>query len=254
MPTKLVNLKIKHVAGVDRPANKRRFLIVKQEKEEPTEPKGPIMLTKEQIAKIKDKDAQEAVVAQQEEMLALEKKVKSLEDQIATGGVAKDDEAEIWKGVPPVIRNRFEAMKQEREQMEAKTKREKDEWETSAWVQKSAKFKYLQITPEHFGKVMKRVAESATAEADEIMRILSAADGLIEKGTVFMEYGRTRSDANGTGADATNIVARVQSLAQDYRHLDKNLTDPAAIEKVFKDHPEWYPVYKKHSQIVTSGD
>jgi hypothetical protein len=252
MPTKLVNLKIKHVAGVDRPANKRRFLIVKQEKE--IEPKGATMLTSEQIAKMKDKDLQEAVVAQQEEMLGLEKKIKSLEDQIATGTVTKDDEAEIWKGVPPVIRNRFEAMKNEREQMEAKTKREKDEWETSAWVQKSAKFKYLQITPEHFGKVMKRIADHATAEADEIMRILSAADGLIEKGTVFMEYGRTRNDAGTGGADATNIVARVQSLAQDYRHLDNKLTDSAAIEKVFKDHPEWYPVYKKHSQIVTSGE
>jgi hypothetical protein len=212
------------------------------------------MLTSEQIAKMKDKDLQEAVVAQQEEMLGLEKKIKSLEDQIATGTVTKDDEAEIWKGVPPVIRNRFEAMKNEREQMEAKTKREKDEWETSAWVQKSAKFKYLQITPEHFGKVMKRIADHATAEADEIMRILSAADGLIEKGTVFMEYGRTRNDAGTGGADATNIVARVQSLAQDYRHLDNKLTDSAAIEKVFKDHPEWYPVYKKHSQIVTSGE
>jgi cell division septum initiation protein DivIVA len=253
MPTKLVNLKIKHVAGVDRPANKRRFLIVKQEKEEPpTEPKGPTMLTKEQIAKIKDKDALEAVMAQQEEMLELEKKVKGLEEQAS--GEKKEDDS-IWKGIPPAVRNRFDAMQKERDEMQAAAKREKDEREVGNWVQKVSKFKYLQITPEHFGKVMKKAAESAGTEADEIMRILAAADSLIEKGAVFMEYGRTRNDANGTNlGDATNIVARVQSLAQDYRHLDKNLTEPQAIEKVFKDHPEWYPVYKKHSQIVTSGD
>src|SRR4030095_3464476 len=253
MPTKLVNLKIKHVAGVDRPANKRRFLIVKQEKEEPTEPKGPTMLTKEQIAKIKDKDALEAVMAQQEEMLELEKKVKALEER-TTGDDKKEDDA-IWKGIPPAVRNRFDAMQKERDEMQATAKREEDEREIGGGGQKGAKFKSLQIPPEHFGKVMKKAAESAGTEADEIMRILSAADGLIEKGSVFMEYGRTRSDSNGTSpGDATNIVARVQSLAQDYRHLDKNLSESSAVEKVFKDHPEWYPVYKKHSQIVTSGE
>src|SRR4030095_4571331 len=169
MPTKLVNLKIKHVAGVDRPANKRRFLIVKQEKEEPTEPKGPTMLTKEQIAKIKDNDALEAVMAQQEEMLELEKKVKALEER-TTGDDKKEDDA-IWKGIPPAVRNRFDAMQNERDERQATAKGARDARAVGDWVQKVSKFKYLQITPEHFGKVMKKAAENGGTEADEIMRI-----------------------------------------------------------------------------------
>jgi len=283
-------LKIQHIAGVDRPANKRRFLVVKQEQIDKTvkleggkfcaydaegdkigeydtqaeaeqavkmhAKKGrSIMLEKEQLAKIKEKEIQEAIVAQQEEMVELEKKVAKLEEQLAEGGTSKsDDDEAVWKGIPPAIRNRFDAIKKERDNMEATAKREKDEREVNVWTQKCAQFKYLQITPEHFGKVMKKAAEAGTAEVDEIMRVLSAADHLIEKGTVFMEYGRTNTGVNGSAAgDATDVVARVQALAGDYVKLDKTLTPDKAIEKVFADHPDWYPMYKKQSQIQTAG-
>lgn len=248
MSTKLVNLSIKHVAAVDSPANKRKFLIIKQEK--PIEPEvktegAPLMLTKEQVAGIKDEKIQEAVIEQQEKLLALEKQVKELgEDPKPPPSLdAKGDE--IWKGVPAAIRNRFDAMQKERDEWVAKAKEEKDRHDTSEWIEKCRKFQYLQITPEHFGKIMKSVAEHDQTDADEIVRVLERADDVIGKGTVFAELGRRDKGTNGSAvSDATNMTARVQALAEDFIKLDKTLTMPDAITKVFNEHPDWHKAWR----------
>lgn len=289
MPTKLVNLSIKHIAGVDRPANKRQFLIIKKEKQEKQEPveklsvkkegdkycvydgdkklgsfdsesdarakiksmmKGATMLTPEQIAKIADKELQEAIVKQQEELLELEKSVKAKDEEIATLKSApppKDDE-EIWKGVPPAIRNRMEAMKKERDEMAETAKREKEERENEHWINKSKEFKYLQVAPEHFGKVLRAINSDHPTEAAEIVRILGVADGLIEKGSLFAEFGKNNTNGSKV-ADATNVTARVEALAKDYMTLDKDLSESAAIAKVFREHPDWHAPYRREAAI-----
>jgi hypothetical protein len=281
--TRLLDIKIEHVAGVDRPANKRSFLIIKQEKviekqmsiskegdkfclydgdtkkgeydsmeaaqaaKEKMMKGTSTMLTKEQIAAIKDVKVQEAAIAQQEEMLALEKKVETLEVSVAKGGAAPVDSKsdEIWKGVPAAIRNRFDAMEKERDEWVNKAKEEKDRHDTHAWIEKCRKFQYLQITPEHFGKVMKSVAEHDQTDAEEIERILERADDVIGKGTVFAELGRRNNGSNAHPADATNITARVENLAEDFMKLDKNLSKPDAITKVFNEHPDWHRAWRQ---------
>lgn len=285
MARRLIQLKIEHVAGVDRPANKRRFLIIKSEvskayiKEEDGKfciyddgekigtydtreaaqaamrtKKGANMLTKEQIAKITDKDIQEAVMTQLEEMTALEKKVKELEEKVTKGkdDHKKDDDEELWKGVSPAIRNRFEAMAKERDKFAELAKGEKDAREVTNWTQKVASFKYIQITPEHFGKVMKAVAENAEDEAHEIIRVLQSADDLIGKGNLFAEFGK-RGDSKNGKSDATNIVARVEAMADDFQKMDQKISRPDAIQKVFTQHPEWYALYRKQEQIAAQG-
>ncbi len=287
MPTKLISLRIDHIAGVDRPANKRKFLVIKQEKDPPIEKamsikkegedqyclydengdkvgtyktmeeaqaakekmmsKGAVtMLTKEQIAKIGDKEVQEAAVKQQEEMLAVEKKQKELEEQLAKAKESppKDDDEEIWKGVPPAIRNRMESVVKERDDFAKKAKDERDQRETDNWITKSRKFKYLQTTPEHFGKVMKAIAESCQNEAEEIYRILSNADEVIGKGAMFMEIGKVPNGTNRFN-DATNVSARVEAMAEDFIKLDPKLSQGEAIDKVFKQNPDWYPVWRR---------
>jgi hypothetical protein len=253
MPKRLISLRIEHIAGVDKPANKRKFLIVKSEKE--SEDKGAVvMLTKEQIAKIGDKDAMEAVIKQQEEMLDLEKKVKAQDEEIAKLKNApspdKDDDETIWKGIPPTVRNRFEAIKRERDDMQKAAKDEKDKSATAQWTTKCREFKYVQVTPEHFGKIMKKVAENSPDEADEIMRVVGAADELIGKGHLFSEFGKSGSRGGGP-ADATNVVARVMALADDYMEMEKGLKQDAAIQKVFREHPEWYQPYVIEARIGT---
>lgn len=251
MSTRLFSISIDHVAGVDRPANKRKFLIIKQDKQTD---KGATMLTKEQIAKIGDKEIQEAVVAQCEEVAALEKKIKDQDDDIAKLKAnppppPKDGEDEtIWKGVPPAIRNRFEAMQKERDDFAKKAKDEKDERENNVWIAKARQFKYLPVTPEFFGKIMKAVAEHAPTEADEIHRVLGVADEIIAKGAVFSELGKVNRNGN-RAADATNVTARVEALAGDYMQLDPKLTKTEAINKVFKEHRDWYEPYTKESAV-----
>jgi hypothetical protein len=287
MATKLINLKIEHVAGVDRPANKRKFLIVKSQIEKQLHivkegekycvydgekkvgsydsreaaqaamnmKKGATMLTAQQIAAIKDKDAQEAAVKQQEEYVELEKKNKALEDEVATlkgRPPAKDDDESIWKGVPPAIRHRFESMQKERDDSIKKAKEEKDERENAHWAQKCQGFKYLQITPQHFGRVMKSVAEKCDqGEADEIMRVLGLAEQAIDKGVLFAELGKNHGSSSR--GDASNIVDRVNHLAADYQKMDVKLTKDQAISKVFTDHPDWYGPYRQASTIGVSA-
>lgn len=342
MARKIIDLKIEHVAGVDRPANKKSFLVIKQEKTEPidksvwiesteryrvtdedgkfcvyggddgrkmgefdsrkeaiasvikvqvakayvekegdkyclyddsdkkvgtfdsmaeakaamkkSQAKGAVTmpLTKEQIAKVADKEIQDAILKQQEEMLELEKQAKAKDDEIAKLKAAPasdggDDEA-VWKGVPPAVRNRFEAIKRERDEMQQAAKNEKDAREIQSWVGKTQGFKYLQITPEHFGKVMKAVAEHCETEANEIMRVLQTADDLVGKGAIFSEIGKNGHTGKGV-ADATNMTARVEALAADYMVVDTKLDRTAAIAKVFKEKPDWYPIYAREQQI-----
>jgi hypothetical protein len=282
MATRLFDLKIQHVAGVDRPANKRTFLVIKSEKiekqmsikkegdkfclydgetkkgeydsmdaaqaaKDKMMSKGATMLTKEQIAAIKDEELQAAILKQQEEMLEMQKKAKESEEKPAP---TNPDDETIWKGVPPAIRNRFEAIEKERDAFAKKAKDEKDERETEFHIRKSEEFKYLNLVPKHFGKVMKAVAENAPQEAEEIYRILHVADGLIEKGGFFSEYGKGKGQ-NGIlhSGDASNITDRVNALAHDYmavaKREGKELTEPDAIVKVFNDHPDWHTQWRR---------
>mgnify|MGYP001415140772 CR=1 FL=1 len=210
------------------------------------------MLTKEQIAKVGDKEVQEAILAQMEEGVALEASVKAKDVEIATlknqPVVKNDNDEEIWKGVPPAIRNRFEAIKTERDTMAKAAKNSKDARENDVWIGKSREYKYLQITPEHFGKIMKSVAENSPTDADEIHRVLIAADTLIGKGAIFSEIGKSNGKA-GHSFDATNMEARVEALAKDYQQMDPNLTSAQAIAKVFKEHSDWYSPYSKETAV-----
>lgn len=286
MAKKLVSLKVQHIAGVDLPANKKKFLIVKSEiakqvsvKEEDgkwcvydgdekvgeyaseeearkaasemNKRKGATMLTKEQIAKVSDKSLQEAIVQQQEEMAELEKQVKAKDDEIAkikseSPHIETDDE-KLWKNVPPAIRNRYDALMKDKEEVEKRAKEEKDARETEHWTQKVKELQYIpQVIPGSFGKIMKNVAEKCPTEANEIFRVLTLAEDTIAKGDLFRELGR-----NGTGStgDATDVSARVSAMAEEFRKRDPKLGVAESIEKVFRDHPDWHTAYKKQVSV-----
>lgn len=265
MSTKLINLSIKHIAGVDKPANKRKFLIVKTEKPEPTPPpanddqknKGASMLTKEQIAKIADKEVMEAVVTQMEEMAALDKKVKEQAEEIEKikanppAPISPEDlkKEEIWKGVPPALRNRVEALQKERDDFAKAAKDERDERENMSWINKVRGFDYLQVMPENLGKVMKSIAESSPDNADLIYDTLEKANKLISKGALFSEIGKVK---NGSKVyDATNVTARIEAMADDKMAMAKANGKPIdraqAYDEIFKGNPDLHKAYRNEN-------
>lgn len=291
MASKLVNLSITEISGVTSPANKRKLLIIKSAKEDiektirkegdkyclydaegkkigtfDTEEdakaaqmkmttKGATMLTKEEIAKIGDEKIQQAVLAQIEELLEANKKVKELEEQVAKGEGPKSSEdlrkEEAWKHVPAAIRNRYEAMEKQVEETNRLAAIEKEARETDNWITKLREFPYLQITPQHFGKVMQKVAASAPLEADEVFRVLEKANSLVGKGAIFSEIGKSSNGRTAIG-DATNMTARVDALAEDLMQMDPKLTKAEAITKALEKNPGWYSAYRREQNYSSS--
>jgi hypothetical protein len=289
---KLVNLSIHEISGVTSPANKRKLLIIKSAKQENIEKsikkegdkfclydadgkkigtfdteaeakaaqmkmnKGATsMLTKEQIAKIGDAELQEAVLAQIEELLAANAKVKELETAKSEGPKSSEDlrKEEAWKHVPAAIRNKYEAMEKQVEETNRLASLEKEARETDNWITKLRDFPYLQITPIHFGKVMQKVAASAPTEADEVFRILEKANDLVAKGAIFSEIGKSTNGRTPVG-DATNVTARVEAMAEDLMQMDPKLNKGEAIVKALEKKPEWYGPYRREQIRVGARD
>jgi hypothetical protein len=286
MAKRLIQLHIEHVAGVDRPANKRKFLVIKSEQIEKlsvvkegdkycvydgdkkigsyaTEEaaraamanmkseKGATMLTQEQIVRIAEKDTQVAVLKQREELIESQNKVKSLEEEIEKlkaahpPAEANPDEEEFWKGVPAVVRNRYESEKKRGEEAQKAAKEQKDRNETAEWVGKLAKVSYVPIIAERFAPIMKAIAETHPKEAKEVEGVFVACHEIIGKGAIiFKEIGMGGSSEG----DATDIVSRVQLMAKEIEKRDK-VSNDTAIQRVFAEHPEWYSPYRKRSTV-----
>lgn len=290
MARRLIQLHIEHVAGVDRPANKRKFLVIKSEKTEPVEKlsvkpengkfcvydgdkkigsydteeaaraamtnmkseKGATMLTKEQIKKITDTEVAEAVLQQQEELVDAAAKVKELTAEVekmkANPPEKKTDdpdEEEFWKGVPAVVRNRYDTVKKKAEAAEKVAKDEKDRSDTVEWIGKLKKYSYVPILPERFAPIMKAVAQACPKEAKEIEEVFNTCHEIIGKGTIiFKEVG----EAGFRNGDASDIVARVNARASEIAKRD-SVDQATAIQRVFSEYPEWYGPYRKQSTI-----
>lgn len=280
MAKRLIQLHIEHVAGVDRPANKRKFLVIKSEVEKKISiveedgkyclydgdkkmgtyatreaamaamnksEKGALMLTKAQLAKITDEETQKAVLDQQEKIGELEKTVDDQTKEIEKLKAAapppdNPDEEAFWKGVSPIVRSRYEAQKKKAEEADSRAKEEKSARDTSAWVEKLKQHTYLPILPDRFAPVMKNVAEACPKEAAEIERVFGAAQEIIAKGAImFKEIG-----GNNHG-DATSVVARVESMAGEVMKRD-NISKADAIALVMREHPDWYQPYRRETQ------
>jgi len=288
MPKKLVQLKVNHIAGVDSPANKRKFLIVKRETSEEIEKlsvkkedgkfcvydgdkkmgefdsmqaaqaammrmgkkEGGTMLTKEQLAKIADKELQEAVMTQMEELNTATAKNKELTAELEKVKAAPPPESpdeEMWKGVSPAIRMRYEAMQKENKEMSKKVEEEKDEREAQVWIGKVKAFRYIpHIVPDTFGRMMGAMAKHCPKEVGELFKILTSADEVIHKGDLFRELGRNGDNKLG---DATDITARVQALSEDMMKRDNKLSLADAQAKIFKDNPEWYAAWRQSERV-----
>lgn len=248
MAKRLVSLKIEHIAGVDRPANKRRFVVVKNEKTLPRgkNKEGVVMLTKEQIVSLEDEELQNAVLEQQEELLDAQNKLKEQDAELnkLRTAVPESDEEKFWKNENPAVRNLYEALKRRNEEIEKQAKDEKRRRDEEIWTEKGKKHRFLQVSPQGYGRIMTKISESCPNEAAEIEKILVVADEAIEKGDLFRELGK----GGGVNGDATSITARVDALADEYMKRDSALTKDTAIQKVFSEHRDWYGPWRKESQ------
>ena len=124
------------------------------------------------------------------------------------------------------------ATKAEAQEARRIAKELKDEKILKEYVEKAEDLIHLPIEARKFAPVMKALGEEHPAEFSEVYRVLKAADALIEKSAVFSEIGK----AGQAGSAEAQIYAKATALVAK----DGDLTLEEAVDKVMDMEPELY--------------
>lgn len=156
-------------------------------------------------------------------------------DKQAAGDLSK----EALEKLDPGVRSLLEKALEERDQAAAKAdqalsmaKELKDEKVLKEYVEKAEDLPHLPIEPLKFGPVMKALGEAHPAEFAEVYRLLKAVDAIVEKSALFSEIGKA---GQGNSAEA-QIYAKARAMVAK----DGDLTFEEAVEKVMDLEPELY--------------
>jgi hypothetical protein len=124
------------------------------------------------------------------------------------------------------------ATKAEAQEARRIAKELKDEKILKEYVEKAEDLIHLPIEARKFAPVMKALGEEHPAEFAEVYRILKAADALIEKSAVFSEIGKA--------GQASSAEAQIYAKARALVAKDGDLTLEEAVEKVMDLEPDLY--------------
>ena len=156
-------------------------------------------------------------------------------DKQAAGGLSK----EALEKLDPGVRALLEKALEERDQATVKAdqalsmaKELKDEKVLKEYVEKAEDLPHLPIEPLKFGPVMKALGEAHPAEFAEVYRVLKAVDAIVEKSALFSEIGKA---GQGNSAEA-QIYAKARAMVAK----DGDLTFEEAVERVMDLEPELY--------------
>ena len=156
-------------------------------------------------------------------------------DKQAAGDLSK----EALEKLDPGVRSLLEKALEERDQAAAKAdqalslaKELKDEKVLKEYVEKAEDLPHLPIEPLKFGPVMKALGEAHPEEFAEVYRVLKAVDAIVEKSALFSEIGKA---GQGNSAEA-QIYAKARAMVAK----DGDLTFEEAVEKVMDLEPELY--------------
>jgi len=156
-------------------------------------------------------------------------------DKQAAGGLSK----EALEKLDPGVRALLEKALEERDQATVKAdqalslaKELKDEKVLKEYVEKAEDLPHLPIEPLKFGPVMKALGEAHPEEFAEVYRVLKAVDAIVEKSALFSEIGKA---GQGNSAEA-QIYAKARAMVAK----DGDLTFEEAVEKVMDLEPELY--------------
>ena len=161
----------------------------------------------------------------------------------AAGGLSK----ESLEKLDPGVRSLLEKALQERDQASAKAdqalsmaKELKDEKILKEYVEKAEDLPHLPVEPLKFGPVMKALGEAHPNEFAEVYRVLKAVDAIVEKSALFSEIGKA---GQGNSAEA-QIYAKARAMVAK----DGDLTFEEAVEKVMDLEPELYEKAEQERQ------
>ena len=179
------------------------------------------------------KDAQAEIAKRDAKIAELEKVAKADQNQT-------DQTEDVLKSAPESIRKAFEALNARVAASEAVAKRMQDERELEAFSKRAGQFERLTFDVKTFGPLLHRIAKGATtaADADEVERVLKAADAALKAGGVpLTEIGKSGGDRGGSAETA------IAAKAEEIRKRDPKLSVEQAAAKALEEDPSLYRRY-----------
>ena len=255
LPRKLVDLEVEAVAAVDRPANKRRFLVIKRAEEG-----GEMVPETVEAAKGHDRsllraawniiakhlglhetngEGEEAMSEQEKKLAELQKQVEELSKK------AQEQEAEeINKAdLPEPVRKRLEELERKAQEAEQIAKAER-EARVKAEIRKRAEGYAGVGEVDKIAKALYEAQEKVSPEfAQELEEILKAAQERIAKGDLFKEFGSNGKPLSGDPSE--QFAELVKKVAEE----EKIPYDQAA-RKVAREHPDLVEAYDRSIPVA----
>lgn len=241
---KLVRLSIKETSGVDRPAHLHDGWVVMKsanasdvtavlDELRPTETENHVEETEAATA------VPEITPTQEENMGEMSKAA----EVVVIPEVASEDE--ILKAMPSVIKKMLDDAKADAEAAlykAAASERaliaEREARADEAAVLKAAEWSHLTANPAVLGPALRRLAETDSVLADEVVKALDSANSQLETSVVFTEVG-----AETAPVSTDDAYSKMESLAKSAVSNGIAPSFEAALLSVAQTNPELYTQY-----------
>lgn len=281
LPRKLVDLEVEAVAAVDRPANKRRFLVIKRAEEggetvpetvetanghdrsllraawniiakhlglHETNGEGEETMSEQEktLDAILEGVSEEVKAAVKAAFDEQEKKLGELQKQVEElSKKAQEQEAEeINKAdLPEPVRKRLEELERKAQEAEQIAKAER-EARVKAEIRKRAEGYAGVAEVDKIAKALYEAQEKVSPEfAQELEEILKAAQERIAKGDLFKEFGSNGKPLSGDPSE--QFAELVKKVAEE-----ENIPYDQAARKVAREHPDLVEAYDRSIPVA----
>lgn len=222
---RIVRLEVNEVSAVDRPANRRKFLVIKSEE-------GGKNV--EEILKKLEENERDVVVKALEEK---DSKIEELEKAIAEAEQPVEEVAKE-EDLPEPVQKRLDEMTKRLEVAEniAKAEREaREKIESRDRAQQFAKVGDV----EQIADVFLKVDDEVRGVLEEIF---AGVVKRLQSGDMFEEKG---SGGESSKEDAGGVVEEIERLAKERVEKSENLTHQQAMNAVLLENPELYARWRK---------
>lgn len=226
MATRLKALKITKIALVPKGANELAHVLLYKSATPPEEdPMAETVLKADYDAVlVKLKTAQESIAT-------LTEQVKKL---------TPPDPEDIWKGVSPVLKAKFDEQERRAKAAEEAIAVEKAAREKVLYIAKARSYKYLPINPDDDWEVFKGLGTLPAPVQERLDTLFKAAEENGRQAKLTIPWGR---DGVPTGSDAP--LAQLEALGRSYVTKGLAKSESEGMERAIRDRQDLYNAHVK---------
>lgn len=168
-----------------------------------------------------------------------EARVHALETELRMFKMTPEEqEAAYMNGLPEPVRKRLEATEARAKAAEEAARVEKNAREQQQYIAKTAAYRHLGITPDHWN-VLKAIDALPEQEQQELLRILASANEVIKHSDLLVAIGK-----DGGGESGTSAYTRLETIAKEYVQSGEATTVAVGMDLAIRRHPALYNEYQ----------